>query len=90
MKEPEERFFLWKENENIHVIGEELIVIIDGKQVRFDLVTCPHCEGMFAVESFYPDNIYSIVHCPFCHLEVGVEDEGSFINYTPNGDYNGN
>jgi hypothetical protein len=86
MKNGEERFFL-KENENIHVIGEELIVIIDGEQIQFDLVACPHCEGIFSVESYYPDNISSVVYCPYCQLEVGVEDRRTFLNYDSNGKY---
>lgn len=86
MKDAESRYFL-KENENIHVIGEEVILTVDGEQVEFDLVTCPHCEGLFAVESYYPNNISSISYCPFCRFEVGIEDKNTFLYYDLNGKY---
>jgi len=89
MKNPEERYFC-EENENMHIIGEQITIDIKGEKIEVDAVVCPHCEGIFAVESWFPDNIHSVVHCPFCCLEVGVEDKNTFLGYTPRGDYNGN
>lgn len=86
MKEADKRYFC-NENKNIHVLGKEIMLTVEGEEIQFDLVSCPHCEGLFAVESFYPDNIHSVLHCPFCCLEVGIEDKCTFLFYDDKGEY---
>jgi len=44
----------------------------EGSGQEIEVLTCPHCNGIFAVDSMYLDMIDDVVHCPMCCMEVIV------------------
>jgi len=47
----------------------------EGQEQEIEIVTCPHCNGVFAVDSTYLDQVDDVVHCPMCCIEVIIVEE---------------
>lgn len=63
-----------EENSNPRVIGKP-ITVAEDKEMEW--VECPHCNGLFAVDSTYLDQMTEDVNCPMCCLEVVIAEEGA-------------
>jgi len=46
----------------------------DG-ELDIEVMQCPCCQGIFAVDTSYLDEVTEVVHCPMCCEEVLVCEE---------------
>jgi len=49
-------------------------IAVDDEDHEITLVTCPLCQGLFAVDSTFLDQVSDLVCCPMCQSQVGVDD----------------
>jgi len=48
---------------------------LEGEEQEIEIVTCPHCNGVFGVDSAYLDQVDDVIHCPMCCIETVIAEK---------------
>lgn len=54
--------------------------VSDDEGLWLEYVTCPFCQGLFAVDFTYIEQVSDHVHCPICCMEVVITDPDEEIS----------
>ena len=45
--------------------------------LELEVIQCPYCKGVFAVDVTYIDQVDELIHCPMCCMEVIYPESAS-------------
>ena len=68
-------------NDDCKKATKQLPVPIKTQNGNLEIIAmqCPHCQGIFGVDSTYLDEIDNFIHCPMCCMQIEV-DEDNLLN----------